>query len=72
MLAEATKILKSLGVTLNVEKTRIVHVRLGFGQPVGVEDTFHDAGRKGIDGRVVDADDLNAVIALGEDGAGHR
>ena len=25
-LAEATKILKALGVTLNVEKTRIVHV----------------------------------------------
>jgi len=29
-LAEATKILKTLGVTLNAEKTRIVHVRHGF------------------------------------------
>src|SRR6476469_937343 len=30
VLAEATKILKALGVTLNVEKTRIVHVTTGF------------------------------------------
>jgi group II intron reverse transcriptase/maturase len=30
VLAEATKILKALGVTLNQEKTRIVHVRHGF------------------------------------------
>ena len=30
MLAEATKILSVLGVTLNVEKTRIVHVTQGF------------------------------------------
>src|SRR6478672_625265 len=30
VLAEATKILKALGVTLNVEKTRIVHVTRGF------------------------------------------
>src|SRR3954468_14680295 len=30
VLAEATKILKALGVTLNVEKTRIVHVATGF------------------------------------------
>src|SRR5262249_53391815 len=30
VLAEATKILKTLGVTLNVEKTRIVHVTTGF------------------------------------------
>lgn len=30
VLAEATKILKKLGVTLNEEKTRIVHVRHGF------------------------------------------
>ena len=30
MLAEATKILSTLGVTLNVEKTRIVHVTTGF------------------------------------------
>jgi len=29
-LAEATKILKTLGVTVNAEKTRIVHVRYGF------------------------------------------
>jgi hypothetical protein len=30
VLAEATKILKALGVTLNVDKTRIVHVAIGF------------------------------------------
>ncbi len=30
VLAQATKILKELGVTLNQEKTRIVHVRHGF------------------------------------------
>lgn len=30
VLAEATKLLKALGVRLNVDKTRIVHVRLGF------------------------------------------
>jgi RNA-directed DNA polymerase len=30
VLAEATKILDALGVTLNVEKTRIVHVATGF------------------------------------------
>ena len=30
VLAEATKVLKVLGVTLNVEKTRIVHVTTGF------------------------------------------
>jgi group II intron reverse transcriptase/maturase len=30
VLAEATKILTALGVTLNVEKTRIVHVMTGF------------------------------------------
>jgi RNA-directed DNA polymerase len=30
VLAEATKILKALGVALNVEKTRIVHVTTGF------------------------------------------
>ena len=30
VLAEATKVLKALGVTLNVEKTRIVHVTTGF------------------------------------------
>ena len=29
-LAEATKILETLGVTLNAVKTRIVHVRMGF------------------------------------------
>jgi len=30
VLAEATRILQALGVTLNVEKTRIVHVTTGF------------------------------------------
>jgi RNA-directed DNA polymerase len=30
VLAEATRILRALGVTLNVEKTRIVHVTTGF------------------------------------------
>jgi hypothetical protein len=30
VLAEATKILSTLGVTLNAEKTRIVHVTQGF------------------------------------------
>ena len=30
VLAEATQILRALGVTLNVEKTRIVHVTTGF------------------------------------------
>jgi group II intron reverse transcriptase/maturase len=30
VLAEATKILKALGVALNVEKTRIVHLTIGF------------------------------------------
>ena len=30
VLAEATKVLETLGVTLNVEKTRIVHVATGF------------------------------------------
>lgn len=30
VLAEATKVLEALGVTLNVEKTRIVHVTTGF------------------------------------------
>jgi hypothetical protein len=30
VLAEATRILRALGVTLHVEKTRIVHVTTGF------------------------------------------
>ena len=37
VLAEATKILKALGVTLNVEKTRIVHVTTRLRVP-GVQD----------------------------------